>query len=236
MKKALILIFISLSFVQYVNAQFSGHYWITEGHNRPNGWYSNIAIEQSWKHNNTKLGMGGEFAIVNAQNSFLNAVSFSAAQKFSIKEFKLSAFAAFQYRPFSEFIREKIFAFGLFRQTPHWNLKLGNFTRVYTLSKEMQELYPDDASNLKEWHNLLYDFEYLIMERESDFVVSIGLSNQSDFLYQQSTNFMIYGKVRKNILDHQVLFGEFRYQTAGSNNLQADYFGVIMKGGLLWNF
>jgi len=228
---------VCLSLAHTSKGQFSGRYWLTEGHNRPNGWYSNIAIEQSWDHNNTRLGLGGEFAIVNAQNSFLNAVSISAIQKFSIKEFELSAFAAFQYRPFSEFIREKIFAFGLSRQTPHWNLKLGNFTRVYTLSKEMQELYPDDnASNIKEWHNILYDFEYLIQERESDLILSFGLSNQSDFLYQQSTNFMVYGKVRKALSNENYIFGEIRYQTAGSNNLQADYFGVILKGGLIWNF
>ncbi|MBN2728051.1 MAG: hypothetical protein JXR53_02400 [Bacteroidales bacterium] len=237
MKKALAFFVLGFILSQFSMGQFEGQYWLNGGHNRINSWHTNLALEQSWSHKNFTLSAGSELALVNAENTIFNALSLGVEQKFHIKDFKLQAFGSFQYRPFSTFIREKIYAVGLHRETPHWNLTLGNFTRVYTLSKEMQELYPDDdASNLKEWHNILYDFEYLIQERESDLVLSVGLSNRSDFLFQQATNFMIYCKVRKNILDHQVLFGEIRYQTAGSNNLQADYFGVIMKGGIIWKF
>ncbi|PLW92931.1 MAG: hypothetical protein C0592_08235 [Marinilabiliales bacterium] len=237
MKKLLIIVSFLVSAGTTATAQFQTRTWINSGHNRAVGWYGNLDLIQEYCIDNTTFIAGEEFALINADNTIFNAGMLKIKHHVQYKNFEIDPFISFQYRPFSKYIREKIFVFGLLKETPHWNLSLGNFSRIYSLSKDMQELYPDDdASSVKEWHNLLYDIEYLFQPRLGDKKMnySLGVSNQSDFLYQPATIPMLYGRCWTYINERQYVFFETRYQTAGSNNLQADFFGVILKGGLFW--
>lgn len=235
MKLKLLLFSILFLCTILLHAQYEGRYWINGGHNQVLKSNINFSMLHKYTHDNFSLHAGAEFAFLHPQNTILNVWGIGANHKFSIKDFQLNAFVDFTHRPFSELLREFTYSFGIQHPAKHWNLSLGNFSRIYSLSKKGKELFPGEESNsLIEWRNLLYDIEYLLFDRTKAWNISLGISNKSDFLYNQATNFMLYSKYKKQFSESNSIFAEFRYQGAGSNNLQADYFGFIIKGGFLW--
>jgi len=212
---------------------------LTSGQNqtKPNG-FLNMAICPSYALNNWTFGAGVELAILTPQNTILDAWKINAEKKMIIKEHEFKLYGGFYYRPFSEYLRELNLVVEFSTENNHLRAMIGNNTRIWRLSGKAIENWPEadsaGTSSRKEWRNLLYCFSVYLKKTDHPWNIGVGFSNTNGFIFNQETTPMLFSRYENKLSESLQLYAECWIQQAGFANLQAQYFGFFMKGGLIW--
>jgi len=212
---------------------------LTTGQNqtKPEG-FLNMALCPSYEINNWTFGAGAELAILNPQNTMLDAWKINAERKIIIREHEYKIYGGFYCRPFSEYMRELNLVLTIKTEYGHFRGMIGNNSRIWRLSGKALEQWPeaDSAGTTmnKEWRNFLYGFSYHLKKTDHPWNIGIGFSNTNGFFFNQETMPMLFGRYENKISESLQLYAECWFQQAGAANLQAQYYGFFMKGGLVW--
>ncbi|PKP03169.1 MAG: hypothetical protein CVU11_09410 [Bacteroidetes bacterium HGW-Bacteroidetes-6] len=234
-----LLFILLLSSGKLLFGQFQTEAWLTGGHNQTR-WdgYMNVSIKPAYTKNNIKVSSGFDLSLLNPQNKFLNAWDMESEIVFEIKEEEFSFVNGLWYCPFSEWVHEFNIVLALRHKTTHWDILLGNNSRIYSLTKASRNLGSDtdssDNNSVKEWRNLMYNFEFLLKPEESRWNATAGITDYAPFFFNQETNPMAYAGIKYKMVNNITLYSKFWYQPAGNFNLQADYFGLFIQGGIIW--
>lgn len=196
----------------------------------------NLSLKPSYIEKNIKISSGFDLSLMNPQNKILNAWNIESDIAFQVKEKDFGFRSGLWYCPFSEWIREYNIVLAFRYEGEHWDITIGNNSRIYSLTSKACELLPDSSENTsaKEWRNLMYHFEFLLKPRDYKWNVSGGITDFAPFFFHQETNPMLFAGLKYRKTDKITLFSRFWYQPAGSFNLQADYFGFFIQGGAIW--
>lgn len=231
--------FLTLFAATYASGQLKIESFLLSGQSQiKSEGYMNIAVCPDYEINNWTFGAGAEFALLNPQNTMLNAWCLGAEKKLMLKNQELIISGDLFCSPFSEYIHELNLVFEIKTEFPHLKLMLGNNSRIYRLTAEALERWPGvdsaGANIKKEWRNFLYNFSYRIKADESKWNLGFGISNTSGFFFNQETTPMLFSRYENKLNESIQLFAECWFQQAGFANLQAQYFGFFVKGGLVW--
>lgn len=212
---------------------------LTTGQNqtKPEG-FLNMAICPAYELNQWTFGAGAELAVLNPQNTMLDAWKLDAGRKILIKKHEYKLYGGFYCRPFSEYFRELNLVLTIKTEYGHFRGMIGNNSRIWRLSGKAIEQWPeaDSAGTImkKEYRNLLYDFSVYLKKTDHPWNIGLGFSNLNGFFFNQETTPMLFSRYENKITESMQLFAECWFQQAGSANLQTQYFGFFIKGGLVW--
>ncbi|HCY24068.1 MAG: hypothetical protein A2W93_09790 [Bacteroidetes bacterium GWF2_43_63] len=228
-----------LFIASYASGQLEIESALTSGQNqtKPEG-FLNLALCPSYEINNWTLGAGTELALLNPQNTILDVWTINAERKMIVKEHEYKLYGGFFCRPFSEYIRELNLVVEFSTENNHLRAMIGNNSRIWRLSGKALEQWPeaDSAGTAikKEWRNFLYCFSYHLKKTDHPWNIGIGFSNTNGFFFNQETMPMLFGRYENNISKSMQLYAECWLQQSGGANLQAQYYGFFVKGGLVW--
>ncbi len=206
----------------------------TTGHNQTRDHlYLNPIIAANWQHNDYRLSSGVQFQAADHGHSILKVIKLSGDVRIHVFGDSISIGTGVWYRPFSEYISEYNAVFWLKHERPHLLLVAGNNSRFYKLTNKGESLWPESPM-VKEWRNLLYEAGLKLRSKPEPWNITAGISNSNGWLFQQETNFMLYLRGDYNLSKKLKSHLSWWYQPAGSMNLQSDYFGFYLTGGLTW--
>jgi len=238
-KKPLIFNFLLLFCASTSMGQLIIETCLTTGQNqtKPKG-YLNLTFCPSYEIKQWTFGAGAELAVLNPQNTMLDAWKLDAERKINITEHEYKLYGGFYYRPFSEYIRELNFVLSVKTEYGHFRGMIGNNSRIWRLSGKALEEWPeaDSAGTTmkKEWRNMLYNFSAHLNKTDHPWNIGVGISNTNGFFFNQETTPMLFGRYENKMTKSLELYAECWLQQAGFANLQAQYFGFFVKGGLIW--
>ncbi len=176
---------------------------------------------------------------VDELKSGYGASVFKAGRKISIsKRLETQAHVFYYNRLASDIIREENAGVMLTAELEHWEFALGNNSRRYVLRKDYRntvQLSDSADAKIYEWRNVMYRISYEIKSKEDPWNLRFGVTNYDYFIINQGTNPMLFSEFDyspNNLLQFRI---SVCYKGAGSMNLQADYFGFFLRGGVIWN-
>ncbi|HQL70815.1 MAG TPA: hypothetical protein PLA77_08285 [Bacteroidales bacterium] len=138
----------------------------------------------------------------------------------------------------TDYVKEMQAAIWLSYRKNRFQLKLGNNTRVYGLTrlgKTQTGEHGSSTERLTEPRNLMYQFSFFLKPELSRWNLSINLLNFDYFLIQQETNPMISLRFTYWTRNDISLFSDLWYRSAGFANIRVNYFGFFVRSGLKWS-
>lgn len=138
----------------------------------------------------------------------------------------------------TDYVKEMQAAIWLSYRKNRFQLKLGNNTRVYGLTrlgKTQTGEHGSSTDRLTEPRNLMYQFSFFLKPELSRWNLSINLLNFDYFLIQQETNPMISLRFTYWTRNDISLFSDLWYRSAGFANIRVNYFGFFVRSGLKWS-
>jgi len=237
--KTLLLCCLLLLFGTIARGQLQFESALTSGQNqtKPEG-FLNMAVCPAYEINNWTLGAGAELAILNPQNTIIDAWKLNAERKITLRKHNFKLYGGFYYRPFSEYMRELNFVLTFKTEAGHFRGLIGNNSRIWRLSGKALEQWPEADSTgttmKKEWRNFVYDFSIYLKKTGQPWNIGVGISNTNGFIFNQETTPMLFGRYENELSESLQLYAECWLQQAGFANLQAQYYGFFVKGGLIW--
>lgn len=156
-------------------------------------------------------------------------------------------------------IKEKTFTFSAFHQEKYLSKELlennsgvkmsfshkqadfifgGNYRVISYTKKTIEErgYAPGENTRIIETGNLMYRLGYWLKPRENNWNVSGYLTNYNFLLIEQETNPMVYLNTQFSTAKGPKLFAQLWYTSAGFFNIQVNYFGVLFRTGVTWQF
>lgn len=166
------------------------------------------------------------------------ASGFRAGREFQASDkIETKAHVFYYHRLASDIIREENAGVMLTAELEHWDFALGNNSRRYVLRKDYRSTVQlNDSADVKvyEWRNVMYRICYQLKSDQNIWNLRMGITNYDYFLINQGTNPLLFSEF--DYSPNSLL--QFRisacYKGAGSMNLQADYFGFSLRGGVIW--
>jgi hypothetical protein len=81
----------------------------------------------------------------------------------------------------------------------------------------------------------MYSFSYSIKPTTHKWNAGITVTNFDHFMINQETNPYVNLKGFFKICSPVRIFAEAWYKTAGALNMSSNYFGFLLRGGIVWN-
>jgi hypothetical protein len=187
---------------------------------------------------NYHLKAGLQTNLTNSNDIVVSGYRFDGSREFKIKNKILELDGFGLWTASSEILQE--FNYGCFVKmtTGHFDLKVGTNFRTYSIRNNAFGIYEIEnrESKIHENLNLMYSFGAYINQLNHKWNTGLTLTNIDNFMINQETNPYINLKGYFKISSPVSLFAEVWYKYAGILNLNANYFGFLIRGGVLWNF
>jgi hypothetical protein len=199
--------------------------------------YLNFDICPSYQFDKWNFGIGTELALIKPDNSIINASKIDVEREIAIKNHNIKIYGGFYHKPFSKYMRELDFVIKLSTETGHFKGTIGNNSRIWRLSNEaMSQWALADSSNVKskkEWRNLIYNFAFYLKDLDNKWNIGVGITNYDSFFFNHETEPMLFSNYENKLSEILSLHVGLWFQQAGFANLQAQYYGFYIKGGLI---
>lgn len=214
--------------------QFSTH--IDAGENNvSDGLFIKTTILGAYQLDKIKVKGGGQFDLKSASSNFFTGVTLIVSREFSIKEFQFEIQGLFMSNFFSDLAHEYDWGFLAYHERKHFTFKLGTEFRTYHITQKASEEYDIESDkNLHENWNIMYLAGYNVKPMDCKWNIGIAITNIDHFLINQDTNPMLFLQGKYRVTAPLTLYFEPWYQSAGSLNLSANYFGFFIRTGLIW--
>lgn len=200
------------------------------------GFYGSLSTQFSQQFGNFEASAGGLFTLSNAQSNIFSALKLGISNNFQLKNRTLNVGAFYLFKPFSRDLNESNFAIFANYRTSHFGYILGLNSRIYSFNRSAIQKYnfPDSIkTSIWEPYNLMYRISYFHdIVPKLNFEASI--TNYDQYLIQQETNPMLQVNFNYQLNNKLQLYSELTYMQAGMLNIRINYFGLYLKGGVIW--
>ncbi len=205
--------------------------------------YSEALIIRSAFLGNYKLGNYNLRAAFQTNVIYDNNISFSGYRiegsrefKFKNSLFELNGFGL--WTAYSDVLNETNYGCILALKSRHFDLQFGTNFRTYSFRREALERLEieNDDTKIHENFNLMYSFGYYFKPINHRWNAGLSITNIDYFMINQETNPFVNLKGHIKISPQMRLFAGAWYKTAGALNMSSNYFGFLIRGGIVWNF
>jgi len=210
--------------------------YIDAGENNvSDGLFIKTSVLGAYQFGNTKVKTGGQFDLISASPNFFTGVNLIVAQEFLIKEFQFEIQGLFMSNFFSDLAHEIDWGMLAYLELKHFDFKLGTEFRTYHITQKASEEFEIESNkNLHENWNIMYLAGYRVKPIDFKWNIGLAITNIDNFLINQETNPMLFLQGKYQVTAPLTLYIEPWYQSAGSLNLSANYFGFFIRTGLIW--
>lgn len=200
------------------------------------GIYGHFSSQLIYKVSTFRASTGGLLNISHANQSLFSAYTIEASNEFKIKRLPITFGAIYLWKPFSTILNESNVAlFAAFRNK-QFRFLLGAHTRCYYFTqKARQELNFSTTTTTTLWEplNLMYSVGYEFLCNQK-WRAEVAVTNKDNYIIEQETNPRLRAGVSYKLSNKVQLYSDFGYIQAGLLNMRVNYFGVYVRGGLLW--
>ena len=237
-KCSFVLIFILiLSLQNKVESQIRLNSYAEVGSNAvSDGTYGNYSAQIFGQKGSFSASTGALLSFTNANNKVFSAYSLQIGNDFKFGKLPVNIGALFLWKPISNELNET--NFGLFADysTKHWGFKLGANTRYYSFTQAAIQQYNfSDSIHTSFWEpiNLMYKISYFL-DINLKLRLEASVTNFDYYFIQQETNPMILLNLNYKLNNKLQLYSDLGYMQAGLLNMQVNYFGLYLRGGVIW--
>lgn len=233
----LFIICFPLSYRNSVFSQISLNSYIETGNNVVSqGSYGNLSAELLGRTGTLSASTGALLSFSNATNQVFSAYSLQVANDFKFGKFPVKINALFLCKPVSNEMRETNFGLMAEHRAKHFGYKVGLNTRIYSFTQAAIRQYGfADSIHTSLWEpiNIMYKFSYFTpFSPKLNFEVSV--TNYDRYFIQQETNPMILTNLTYKQNSNLQFYSELGYMQAGLLNMHVNYFGLYLRGGVIW--
>lgn len=200
------------------------------------GIYLKSGFHGSYNWEKYRSRGGFQLNLKSDNRSVFSGMYLIGARKFWINEFDFDANVLFVYAPFSELLQETNWGVYLSLERKHFRFKLGTGFRTYSFTNNAADNFDIDKDmKMHENWNLLYTISYYIMKPDTKWNLGFNITNLDNFVVYQETNPVYNIEALYKISAPITLYLQPWYQASGSFNLNVNYFGFFVRGGVIWN-
>jgi hypothetical protein len=202
------------------------------------GLYMRSAYFGNYELGDYRLNAGIQTNLINRNDINLSGYCIEALRAFKIKKTQIELKGFWLWTASSEFLKEINYGGLVSMNLNHFNMKIGTNFRTYSFRRKALRIYEirNKENRVHEILNVMYSFSYNIKSSDCKWNAGLRLTNMDLFMINQETNPYInlngYFKVSSRVS----LFAEVWYKSAGATNLNSNYFGYLIRGGIKWNF
>ncbi len=171
------------------------------------------------------------------KETFLDAVRVQGSYTLAVKKKNDLSFAVgWLWKQPSHEMRETDLLLTAGYRIEHWHFLLGNNFRTYRMSKEYrgETEWPKDETRIREPWNLMYNVSFFLNRRDKIWNIMASVTNVDYFMIEQETNPLFVLKGDYKPVQHVDLFLEAWMKTAGMLNIQVNYYGTLIRLGVIW--
>jgi len=203
-----------------------------------NDLYIRSAFLESYEFGNYELKAGIQTNLINGNNITLSGYRIDGSRKFGIKNTLLELNGFWLWTSSSKILQETNYGCYIAVKRKHFDMQIGTNFRTYGFRRKAIENgeFGSNATKIHENFNLMYSFGYNLKPNYHRWNVGFTLTNIDNFLINQETNPYTNLKGYYKVSSHIRLFAEAWYKTAGALNMNLNYFGFLIRGGIVWNF
>jgi hypothetical protein len=191
-----------------------------------------------YRSGKNQLEAGVQTNLINGNNIVFSGYCINGSRKFSIKNTILELNGFWLWKASSKLLQESDYGCFVSMKQKHIEILLGTNFRTYGFRSMAIEEYniEKDATKIHENFNLMYSFSYNLKPLDSRWNAGLTLTNTDYFLINQETNPYRNLHSSYHVSSPVCLFAEAWYKNAGSLNMNTNYFGFVIRGGVKWNF
>lgn len=200
------------------------------------GWYGNFSTEITGRSGTLWASTGGLLSFNQASQPLFSAWSVKAGNDFTIGKFPLTVNALFLWKPVSADMRETNFGWMVTHRSTHFGFALGLNTRIYSFTQTAISQYqlPDSVpTSLWEPINLMYKISWF-QPLNKRWNLEASVTNYDRYFIQQETNPLLLLKAGYIFRKNLQFYAESGWMQAGLLNMQVNYFGFYLRGGVVW--
>jgi hypothetical protein len=202
------------------------------------GLFVKSAFMGNYKLGNYRLKAALQTNLINDNNITLSGYRIDGAREFKIKNalLEMNGFGLWTY--YSDILKETNYGCLMAMKTRHFDVQVGTNFRTYSFRNAAIEKFEinNDATIIHENFNLIYSFGYNLKPLKHKWNAGLSVTNIDFFMINQETNPYVNLKGFFKINSTVRLFAEVWYKTAGALNMSSNYFGFLIRGGIIWNF
>jgi hypothetical protein len=176
--------------------------------------------------------------LINGNNIVISGYRFDGSREFKLKNTLLELNGFGLWTAYTGILQETNFGCLMAMKSRHFDVQFGTNFRTYSFRKDAVEKYEiaNDATKIHENFNLMYSFGYNLKPSNHKWNAGLAFTNIDYFMINQETNPYVNLKGFFKVSSSLHLFAEVWYKTAGAINRSSNYFGFLMRGGIVWNF
>lgn len=176
--------------------------------------------------------------LINDNNIILSGYRIDGSREFKFKNTLIEMNGFGLWTVYSDILKETNFGYLMAMKTKHFNVQVGTNFRTYSFRRDAIEKLEIEnvATKIHENFNLMYSFGYNIKPANHKWNTGLTVTNIDYFIINQETNPYVNLKGFFKVSSTVRLFAEVWYKTAGALNMSSNYFGFLIRGGIVWNF
>jgi len=236
--KYLLLIVVSLASLNEIKAQivFQTHMDIGEN-NVSEGVFLKNTYRGSYQHEKLNVAAGIQFDLISNNPNVLTGFDVLGSREFTIRDFPFDLKGFYMLNRFSDILHET--NWGVRIETTkfeHFLFELGMNNKTYAINSKARAEYDIDKSDSKLRENLIFIYSISAYLKPHNHNWNIGLSctNIDYYMMNHSTNPVFNLQMKYKLKSNLTLFAETWYKQAGMLNINSQYFGYFVRGGIKW--
>ncbi|MDA3928046.1 MAG: hypothetical protein PF541_03750 [Prolixibacteraceae bacterium] len=200
-----------------------------------NGSYINLSGIGAYNFKGNILSVGLQNSSLSTSTNIITDYFIAASKDLQVKKKPFQLELYFLQSNFSSIIRETNWGLKAKIEREHYELTIGNNFKTYAYSKQAQNNYSiTENTRIHENWNLLYTYTYYLKPVQNEWNVSATICNYDHFIIYQPTNPIFNLKGKYELAIPIELFAELWYKSVGVFNLNVNYFGYFIRGGIVW--
>lgn len=212
-------------------------YFDVGSNNTSDGAFIKNGYRGNYQYKKYSVETGLQFDWLSNNPNTLTGFDIVGTREFSIKDFPFELNGFYMLNRFSDLAHENNWGLTIeTRKLKHFAFALGTNFKSYKINSDALEEYNISKSNskLEENWNLMYLVTAYLKPHTYHWNIGLSCTNIDYYIINQSTNpvFNLQGlyKPKSNL----TLFMEAWYKQAGMLNINANYFGYFVRGGIKW--
>ena len=231
------ILFFFLSCQNTVFSQISLDSYAEVGSNAVSqGIYGSISAQVSGQFGSFNLTTGGLMPFSNEGADVFSAYSLAISNDIEINKHKIDVSGFYLWKPISSDLRETNFGLLAKYRTRHFGYIIGLNSRIYSFSRSaiIRYNFPDSIhTTFWEPFNAMYRFSYY-QQFSPKLSFEASITNYDRYFIQQETNPMILTNLTYKYNSNLHFYSELGYMQAGLLNMHVNYFGLYLRGGVIW--
>lgn len=236
--KDLAIVLIALFFVFEVHAQTEILSFIDVGkNNASDGTFIKNTIRSKYQLNTYSFEAGIQFDLRSANPNTLSGLDGMVSKEFQIKNSPLEMKGFLMLNRFSDLLYETNWGATIkTKKYKNFTFELGTNFKTYTINSSASKKHNIEKSNRKlhENFNLIYTATAYLKPQTNDWNMGLSFTNIDYYIINQPSNPVFNLQTKYKVKSNLSLYLDAWYKQAGVFNINANYFGYFLRGGIKW--